>query len=84
MTDRLLCNGFPGRRAVLSGALATGVAASGAWPREAAAAEGAKVLKVRAYLDISNLDPAHRTGEPDIDVMLCIFTALADFKVGDV
>jgi peptide/nickel transport system substrate-binding protein len=71
-----------GRRTILSGAAASGALLAGAWPRPASA-QGTKVLTTRAYLDISNLDPAHRTGQPDGDVMLCIFTALADFKPGD-
>ena len=72
----------PGRRTILSTAIAAGAIASGAWPRNTLA-QGSKVLTVRAYLDISNLDPAHRTGQPDGDVMMCIFAALADFKAGD-
>ena len=70
------------RRSVLRTALAAGAVASGELPT-GAAAQGTKVLTVRAYLDISNLDPAHRTGQPDGDVMLCTFAAMADFTAGD-
>ena len=80
MTDALNGQFAIGRRTLLTGT--AGALASGAWPRHALA-QGTKVLTVRAYLDISNLDPAHRTGQPDGDVMMCIFAALADFKPGD-
>jgi peptide/nickel transport system substrate-binding protein len=66
----------------MSGAAAAGAVAAGGWPATTRAAD-TKTLTIRAYLDISNIDPAHRTGQPDGDVMMCIFTALADFKPGD-
>jgi peptide/nickel transport system substrate-binding protein len=69
-----------GRRDLLSGATAGTVAAC--WARSGVA-QDSKVLTVRAYLDIANLDPAHRVSQPDADVMLCIFTALADLDAGD-
>lgn len=70
-----------GRRPLLSGSVAAAAAAA-SWPLPSRAA-GTKVLTVRAYLDIANLDPAHRTGQPEGDVMMCIFAALADFLPGD-
>ena len=70
------------RRSVVASALAAAAASAVSWPRRAAA-EGTRVLTVRAYLDIANLDPAHRVSQPDGDVMLCIFTALADYQPGD-
>ncbi len=69
------------RRRLLQGAAIAGIAAA-AGPKYSLAA-GGSVLRVRSYADIQNLDPAHRTGQPDGDVMNCIFASLAVYKAGD-
>jgi peptide/nickel transport system substrate-binding protein len=67
------------RRRLLQGAAAAGAAAA-INPRMSVAEDG-KVLRVRVYSDIQNLDPAFRVAAPDDEVMRCIFSQLARYKV---
>ncbi|MEA2782496.1 MAG: peptide/nickel transport system substrate-binding protein [Rhodospirillaceae bacterium] len=77
MTIKSLDRGLT-RRRLLQGAAMAGAMAT-LKPRLSLAEDG-KVLRVRSYADIQNLDPAFRTGQPDGDVMQCIFAPLAHFK----
>ncbi|MCC6306631.1 MAG: peptide ABC transporter substrate-binding protein [Rhodobacteraceae bacterium] len=73
---------FPmNRRSVLASMAAAGLAA-GFYPRAALSQDG-KVLRVRAYSDIQNLDPAFRKAAPDDDVMRNILPGLATMAAGD-
>jgi peptide/nickel transport system substrate-binding protein len=67
------------RRRLLQGAAAAGAAA--ALNPRVSLAEDSKVLRVRIYSDIQNLDPAFRVAAPDDEVMRCIFSQLARYKV---
>ena len=69
------------RRQVLESMAATGLTV-GLYPKIAWSQEG-KVLRVRSYSDIQNLDPAYRKAAPEDDIMRCIFVGLAGMKAGD-
>jgi hypothetical protein len=69
------------RRQLLASMAATGLTV-GLYPKMALSADG-KILRVRAYLDIQNIDPAFRTGSPEDDVMKCILPGLVSVKAGD-
>src|SRR5712664_556737 len=66
MTIKFTDRGITRRRLLQGAAIAGAAAAVG--PRYSLA-EGGSVLRVRSYADIQNLDPAHRTSQPDGDVM---------------
>jgi len=68
------------RRHVLAGMAAAGFSA-GFYPRAAISADG-KILRVRAYSDIQNLDPAFRKAAPEDDIMRNIFCGLVQNKAG--
>src|SRR3712207_5096422 len=69
------------RRQVLATMAATGLTAA-VYPRIALSQDG-KVLRVRSYSDIQNLDPAYRKAAPEDDIMRNIFIGLAGMKAGD-
>ena len=46
-------------------------------------AQEGKILRVRARVDIQNLDPAFRLTSGDTDAIGCLFASLATFKTGD-
>ena len=69
------------RRQLLASMAATGLTV-GLYPKMALSADG-KILRVRAYTDIQNIDPAFRTGSPEDDVMKCILPGLVSVKAGD-
>ncbi len=69
------------RRSVLASMAAVGLSA-GLYPRAAISQDG-KVLRVRAYADIQNLDPAFRKASVEDDVMRNIFPGLATMTPGD-
>jgi peptide/nickel transport system substrate-binding protein len=69
------------RRQVLESMAATGLTV-GLYPKIAWSQEG-KILRVRSYSDIQNLDPAYRKAAPEDDIMRCIFVGLAGMKAGD-
>lgn len=69
-----------GRRRFLQGSAALGAAAM-MRPRFASGSE-TKILRVRAYLDIQNLDPADRVGAPDDDVFTSCLVRLIEFTPG--
>ncbi|TIL23767.1 MAG: twin-arginine translocation signal domain-containing protein [Mesorhizobium sp.] len=64
--------------AVLGGGL---VAASMPLSQAIWAAEG-KVLTVRSYADVDHLDPAFYSGNPNSEVMSCVYSKLIRFKPG--
>ncbi|MGE0210284.1 MAG: ABC transporter substrate-binding protein [Parvibaculaceae bacterium] len=68
------------RRQVMAGMAAAGFA-GGFYPRAAISADG-KVLRVRSYSDIQNLDPAFRKAAPEDDIMRNIFCGLVQNKTG--
>lgn len=68
------------RRQVLAGLTAAGFSA-GFYPRAAISADG-KILRVRSYSDIQNLDPAFRKAAPEDDIMRNIFCGLVQNKSG--
>src|SRR5918992_4853208 len=69
------------RRQVLASMAATGLTVA-LYPRIAVSQDG-KILRVRSYSDIQNLDPAFRKGAPEDDIMRNIFVGLAGMKAGD-
>lgn len=69
------------RRQMLAALAAAGL--SPGFYHSAALAQQGKVLRVRSYADIQNLDPAFRKGAPEDDVMRNIFVGLADMTPGD-
>lgn len=69
------------RREVL-GAMAAAGFAAGFYPHAALSQDG-KVLRVRAYADIQNLDPAFRKAAPEDDIMRNIYPGLATMPPGD-
>jgi peptide/nickel transport system substrate-binding protein len=69
------------RRQAVAGMAAAGLTA-GIYPRIAFSQDG-KVLRVRSYSDIQNLDPAFRKAAPEDDIMRNIFVGLAGMKAGD-
>jgi peptide/nickel transport system substrate-binding protein len=69
------------RREMLAASALFGAAALGA-PRFAVSQDG-RVLRVRSYSDIQNLDPCFRPAAPDDDVMRNIFVGLVTTKSGD-
>ena len=46
-------------------------------------AEDVHVLRVRASADLQVLDPAHRKGQPEGDILRCLFTRLIEYRTGD-
>jgi peptide/nickel transport system substrate-binding protein len=58
-------------------------AAAVARPRGRAAAGEASVLRVRASADLQVLDPAHRKGQPEGDILRCLFPRLIEYRMGD-
>ena len=70
------------RRQVLASMAATGLTVA-LYPRIAVSQDG-KILRVRSYSDIQNLDPAYRKAAPEDDIMRNIFVGLAGMKAGDV
>ncbi len=68
------------RRQAMAGMAAAGFSA-GFYPSAAISADG-KVLRVRAYSDIQNLDPAFRKAAPEDDIMRNIFCGLVQNKPG--
>ncbi len=69
------------RRQVLGTMAAAGLTA-GYYP-QIALSQNSKILRVRSYADIQNLDPAYRKAAPEDDVMRSIFVGLASMKAGD-
>lgn len=69
------------RRQILAAMAAAGL--SPAFYQKAALSADGKVLRVRSYADIQNLDPAYRKGAPEDDVMRNIFVGLAEMTPGD-
>jgi peptide/nickel transport system substrate-binding protein len=69
------------RRQVLGAMAASGLTAA-LYPKVALSQDG-KVLRVRSYSDLQNLDPAFRVGAPEDDIMRNIFPGLAAMKAGD-
>ncbi len=69
------------RRQVLGTMAAAGLTAA-LYPKIALSQDG-KVLRVRSYSDIQNLDPAYRKAAPEDDIMRNIFVGLAGMKAGD-
>jgi peptide/nickel transport system substrate-binding protein len=55
---------------------------AGLYPHVALSQDG-KVLRVRSYSDIQNLDPAFRKSAPEDDIMRNIFVGLIGMKEGD-
>ena len=51
-------------------------------PSLLAAAEP-RVLRVRASADLQVLDPAHRKGQPEGDILRCLFPRLIEYRTGD-
>ncbi len=58
-------------------------AAAALGPRAGAAAGAARVLRVRASADLQVLDPAHRKGQPEGDILRCLFPRLIEYRTGD-
>jgi peptide/nickel transport system substrate-binding protein len=69
------------RRQILAAMAAAGL--SPAFYQKAALSADGKILRVRSYADIQNLDPAYRKGAPEDDVMRNIFIGLAEMTPGD-
>jgi peptide/nickel transport system substrate-binding protein len=69
------------RRRVLQGMAAAGLA-TGLYPRAAISQDG-KILRVRSYSDIQNLDPAFRKSAPEDDIIRNILVGLVALKPGD-
>jgi peptide/nickel transport system substrate-binding protein len=69
------------RRQILAAMAAAGL--SPAFYQKAALSADGKILRVRSYADIQNLDPAFRKGAPEDDVMRNIFVGLAEMTPGD-
>lgn len=69
------------RRQVLGTMAAVGLTTA-LYPKIALSQDG-KILRVRSYSDIQNLDPAFRKGAPEDDIMRNIFVGLAGMKAGD-
>jgi peptide/nickel transport system substrate-binding protein len=69
------------RRQVLASMAATGLT-TGLYPNIAWSQDG-KILRVRSYSDIQNLDPAYRKAAPEDDIMRNILPGLAGMKAGD-
>jgi peptide/nickel transport system substrate-binding protein len=46
-------------------------------------AENGRVLRVRAAADLQVLDPAHRKGQPEGDILRCVFSRLIEYRTGD-
>jgi peptide/nickel transport system substrate-binding protein len=69
------------RRQLLWTMAATGLTAA-FYPKIAVSQDG-KILRVRSYADIQNLDPAFRKGSPEDDIMRNIFVGLVTSKAGD-
>jgi peptide/nickel transport system substrate-binding protein len=69
------------RRHVLGSMSAVGLTTA-LYPKIALSQDG-KVLRVRSYSDIQNLDPAYRKAAPEDDIMRNIFVGLAGMKAGD-
>ncbi|HSA81481.1 MAG TPA: ABC transporter substrate-binding protein, partial [Geminicoccaceae bacterium] len=68
------------RRRLLQGVGGLGAAAA-LRPRVGAAE--ARVLRVRASADLQVLDPAHRKGQPEGDILRCLFPRLIEYRTGD-
>ena len=69
------------RRHVLGTMAAAGLTV-GLYPKIAVSQDG-KILRLRSYSDIQNLDPAYRKAAPEDDIMRNIFVGLAGMKAGD-
>src|SRR3712207_5996500 len=69
------------RRQVLGTMAAAGLTTA-LYPKMALSQDG-KILRVRSYSDIQNLDPAYRKAAPEDDIMRNIFIGLAGMKAGD-
>jgi len=69
------------RRRLLQGAGALGAAA--AVQSRVGVAENGRVLRVRGSADLQVLDPAHRKGQPEGDILRCLFTRLIEYRTGD-
>ena len=76
MTFRLQLN----RRQILAGMAATGFSTA-LYPRAALSQDG-RILRVRSYSDIQNLDPGYRKAAPEDDIMRNIFVGLVTNKPG--
>jgi peptide/nickel transport system substrate-binding protein len=63
---------------------AAGVGLSAALGPRVGRAEDGRVLRVRAAADLQVLDPAHRKGQPEGDILRCLFTRLIEYRTGDV
>jgi peptide/nickel transport system substrate-binding protein len=70
------------RRGWLQSAATLGAAAV-VRPRHGAAAGDTRVLRVRASADLQVLDPAHRKGQPEGDILRCLFPRLIEYRTGD-
>jgi peptide/nickel transport system substrate-binding protein len=68
------------RRGWLRGVAA--LAAAAALRRSGTAAERS-ILRVRASADLQVLDPAHRKGQPEGDILRCILPRLIEHRTGD-
>ena len=51
--------------------------------KKIAVSQDGKILRLRSYSDIQNLDPAYRKAAPEDDIMRNIFVGLAGMKAGD-
>jgi peptide/nickel transport system substrate-binding protein len=69
------------RRALIRSAAGVGLSAA-VWPRVGVAAER-RVLRVRSAADLQVLDPAHRKGQPEGDILRCLFSRLIEYRTGD-
>jgi peptide/nickel transport system substrate-binding protein len=69
------------RRRVLQAAGVLGAAAA-LWPW-GGAAEEPRVLRVRGAADLQVLDPAHRKGQPEGDILRCLLPRLIEYPTGD-
>lgn len=72
-----------GRRGFLKGAAAGGLALASMPISEAVWADTGKVLNVRSYTDIDELDPGFYQNAYNVDVMNCIYSKLVHYTPGD-
>ena len=52
-------------------------------PARVGAAKQGRVLRVRSAADLQVLDPAHRKGQPEGDILRCLFPRLIEHRTGD-
>ena len=68
------------RRRLLQAAM---LGAAAALPPRGGAAVDRRVLRVRASADLQVLDPAHRKGQPEGDILRCLLPRLIEYRTGD-